>query len=107
MNATPKILITGGTGYVGGRLIPLLQDRVGSDKLRLIARKPDYLRARVSDELEIVEGDVTRPKTLEAALAGIDTAYYLIHSALNYNLFKLSYLNLSVLLTGLSRYFTI
>lgn len=80
MNTTRKILITGGTGYVGGRPIPLLQGRLESRQLRLMARKPEYLRARVCHELEIVEGDVTKPETLEAALDGVDTAYYLIHS---------------------------
>jgi uncharacterized protein YbjT (DUF2867 family) len=80
MNAPSKVLITGGTGYVGGRLIPLLRDGIGPDRLRLMARKPEYLRARVSDDLEIVAGDVTKPDTLAAALAGVETAYYLIHS---------------------------
>jgi uncharacterized protein YbjT (DUF2867 family) len=80
MNASRKILITGGTGYVGGRLIPLIRDRGEEFQLRLMARKPDYLRARVGDDVEIVAGDVTRPETLTAALQGIDTAYYLIHS---------------------------
>jgi uncharacterized protein YbjT (DUF2867 family) len=80
MNAHAKILITGGTGYVGGRLIPLLRDRVGAERLRLMARKPDYLRARVGDDLEIVAGDVKKPDTLTEALVGVDTAYYLIHS---------------------------
>lgn len=80
MNANSKILITGGTGYVGGRLIPLLRDRLGADRLRLMARKPDYLRARVGDDLEIVAGDVTKPDTLTEALDSVVTAYYLIHS---------------------------
>ena len=80
MNAIRKILITGGTGYVGGRLIPLLRDRSSEFLLRLMARKPEYLRARVGDDCEIVAGDVTKPETLMAALEGIDTAYYLIHS---------------------------
>ena len=80
MNSPRKILITGGTGYVGGRLIPLVRDRGDEFQLRLMARKPEYLRGRVGDDVEIVEGDVTRPETLAAALEGIDTAYYLIHS---------------------------
>ena len=80
MNSPRKILITGGTGYVGGRLIPLVRDRGDEFQLRLMARQPEYLRARVGDDVEIVEGDVTRPETLAAALEGIDTAYYLIHS---------------------------
>lgn len=80
MSDTRKILITGGTGYVGGRLIPLLRERGDEFSLRLMARKPQYLRARVGDDCEIVEGDVTKPDTLNAALEGVDTAYYLIHS---------------------------
>ena len=73
------ILITGGTGYVGGRLIPLLCDR-DDIKLRLMARKPDYLRARVGEAFEIIQGDVTDPESLVKALEGIETAFYLIHS---------------------------
>lgn len=45
-----------------------------------MARTPEYLRARVGNDIEIVQGDVTRPETLQAALKDIDTAYYLIHS---------------------------
>lgn len=80
MNPHRKILITGGTGYVGGRLIPLLRGRGSECQLRLMARKPEYLRGRVGDGCEIVAGDVSQPKTLTAALDGVDTAYYLIHS---------------------------
>ncbi|MDG1895165.1 MAG: SDR family oxidoreductase [Fuerstiella sp.] len=80
MNASRKILVTGGTGYVGGRLIPLLRDRGNQFELRLMARKPEYLRARVGDDSEIVAGDVTKPETLTTALENVDTAYYLIHS---------------------------
>lgn len=71
--------MTGGTGYVGGRLIPLLRNRQDVD-LRLMAREPDYLRARVGKTVEIVHGDVTEPTTLNDALRGIDVAYYLVHS---------------------------
>jgi len=80
MNARPKILVTGGTGYAGGRLLSLLRDRNNEFELRLMARKPEYLRARVGDDSEIVPGDVTKPETLTAALENVDTAYYLIHS---------------------------
>ncbi len=74
------ILITGGTGYVGGRLIPLLLNRKEDLDLRLMARVPEYLRARVNGDVDIVQGDVTKPETLAACLTGIDTAFYLIHS---------------------------
>ena len=77
MNEQHRILITGGTEYVGGRLIPLLQDRDSEFQLRLMAGQPDYLRARVGDGIEIIAGDVTQPATLDAVLQCVDTAYYL------------------------------
>lgn len=73
-----KILVTGGTGYVGGRLISLLEQR-GAD-LRLMGRRPEHLRARVAGDHEIVRGDVTDPQSLMDALRGVHTAYYFIHS---------------------------
>jgi len=80
MNPLRTVLVTGGTGYVGGRLIPLLRDRSDEVRLRVMARKPEYLRAKITDGCDIVPGDVTKPETLTQALAGIHTAYYLIHS---------------------------
>jgi uncharacterized protein YbjT (DUF2867 family) len=72
------ILLTGATGYIGGRLLPLLERRGVS--LRCLARRPEYLRPRIAESTELVEGDVLRPKSLPLALEGVDTAYYLIHS---------------------------
>lgn len=73
----PTILLTGGSGYVGGRLIPLLE-RQGV-KLRCLARSPDKLRPRVETTTEIVKGDVLDQPSLDRALQGIHTAYYLVH----------------------------
>lgn len=78
MNDRPVILLTGATGYVGGRLLRALRHR--GHRVRCMARRPEHLRDRVDMETEVVRGDVTEPETLAAALAGIDTAYYLIHS---------------------------
>lgn len=78
MSPGKRILVTGGTGYVGGRLIPLLAAR--GETLRLMARRPDFLRSRVEGDHEIVAGDVTDRESLDAALEGVHTAYYLIHS---------------------------
>jgi uncharacterized protein YbjT (DUF2867 family) len=72
------ILVTGATGYVGGRLVAALE-RQGLP-VRCLARHPEHLRARVAATTEIVAGDVLQPATLAAALAGVDVAYYLIHS---------------------------
>lgn len=80
MTTRQNILITGGTGYVGGRLIPLLLNRKADFNLRLMARLQEYLRSKVNGEVDIVQGDVTKPDTLSACLIEIETAFYLIHS---------------------------
>ena len=72
------VLLTGATGYVGGRLLRALE--ADGRRLRCMARRPEYLRARVGEGTEVVAGDVLKPDTLPAALHGVDTAYYLIHS---------------------------
>lgn len=73
-----RILVTGATGYVGGRLISRLQ---GLDlNIRCMARRPSQLMDRVSQNVEVVHGDVNEPVTLDAALEGVDTAFYLVHS---------------------------
>ncbi len=72
------ILLTGGTGYIGGRLLSLLERR--GVRLRCLARRPEHLRPRVAETTELVEGDVLDPQSLPAAFEGVDTAYYLIHS---------------------------
>lgn len=73
----PVVLLTGGSGYVGGRLIPLLER--SSVQLRCLARDPDKLRSRVSPTTEIVRGDVRNAASVDEALRGVHTAYYLIH----------------------------
>jgi len=72
------ILLTGGTGYVGGRLLSLLQDR--GLPVRCLTRRPEALKARVTSTTEVVQGDVLERESLEAAFRGVDTAYYFVHS---------------------------
>ncbi len=72
------VLLTGATGYVGGRLLQALE-REGSH-VRCLARRPRELKGRVGSLTEIVEGDVQDLASLERALAGVDCAYYLVHS---------------------------
>ena len=72
------ILLTGATGYVGGRLRRLLEER--GFPLRCLARNPATLAGRVGATTQVVAGDVSKPETLAAALAGVETAYYLVHS---------------------------
>jgi uncharacterized protein YbjT (DUF2867 family) len=71
------VLLTGASGYVGGRLIPLLEQQ--PVVLRCLARTPDKLRPLVKDSTEVVRGDVLDPPTLDTALQGVHTAYYLVH----------------------------
>jgi uncharacterized protein YbjT (DUF2867 family) len=71
------ILLTGATGYVGGRLLSALDAR--EVDVRCLARRPDAVRSE-SSRTEVVRGDVLEPASLEAALEGIDTAYYLVHA---------------------------
>lgn len=72
------VLLTGATGYIGGRLLPILEER--KLHLRCLARRPENLRPRVAPSTEIVRGDVLDADSLTAALQGVHTAYYLIHS---------------------------
>ncbi len=73
----PTVMLTGASGYVGGRLIPLLEKQ--SVILRCLARNPDKLRPLVNESTQIVKGDVLDPDSLSEALQGVHTAYYLVH----------------------------
>jgi uncharacterized protein YbjT (DUF2867 family) len=72
------ILLTGATGYVGGRLLSRLEHL--PYRVRCMTRRPKALRSRASDNVEIVEGDALDPGSLPAALESVDTAFYFIHS---------------------------
>ena len=72
------ILVTGASGYVGGRLVRALHER--GEPIRCLARRPDAVAARVPRGTEVVAGDVLDADTLAPALAGVDGAYYLVHS---------------------------
>jgi uncharacterized protein YbjT (DUF2867 family) len=71
-------LLTGATGYVGGRLLQRLQE--DGRRVRCVARYPEYLEPRVSAGTEVVRGDLLEPDSLHGALHGVNTAYYLVHS---------------------------
>jgi uncharacterized protein YbjT (DUF2867 family) len=72
------ILLTGATGYVGGRLLSVFQDR--GIHVRCLTRRPEVLSDRSNATTEIVAGDVLDRDSLAKALADVDTAYYFVHS---------------------------
>jgi uncharacterized protein YbjT (DUF2867 family) len=79
MSDSPRILVTGPTGYIGGRLIPrLLQDGY---RVRVLSRDRRRLQGRTwLEQVEVAEGDAFRLSSLQKAMQDMDVAYYFIHS---------------------------
>jgi uncharacterized protein YbjT (DUF2867 family) len=76
---SPLILVSGATGYIASRLIPRLLER--GYRIRALAREPRRLDGRAwSRQIEVVPGDVMDSSSLAPALAGVHSAYYLVHS---------------------------
>jgi len=73
-----RVLLTGATGYVGGRLLAGLEHR--GEAVRCLARRPEHLKPRVGPDTELVAGDVLEADSLGEAMRGIDVAYYMIHA---------------------------
>jgi uncharacterized protein YbjT (DUF2867 family) len=72
------VLLTGATGYIGGRLLQRLE---GLDRsVRCLTRRPEVLAARGCARAQIVAGDLLDPESLVAAMDGVQDAYYLVHS---------------------------
>lgn len=76
MTGPLRVLLTGATGAVGGRLLPLLLD--AGHEVTCLVRDP--ARARLPGEVRVVRGDVLSGAGLAEALAGAHVAYYLVHS---------------------------
>lgn len=76
---SPLVLVTGVTGYVGGRLVPELL--AAGYRVRTLTRHPERLRGQQwADDVEVVRGDALDPGVVRQAMTGVDVAYYLIHS---------------------------
>ncbi|CAN5181442.1 SDR family oxidoreductase [soil metagenome] len=74
-----RILVTGATGYIGGRLVPRLLD--AGHQVRVIVRDPAKLRdVPWASRVEIVTGDLRDAAATAHALAGMDAVYYLVHA---------------------------
>ena len=75
----PLAVVTGVTGYVGGRLVPELL--AAGYRVRALARTPERLRGRPwYDDVEVVQADASRSDQIGPALRDATVAYYLVHS---------------------------
>jgi uncharacterized protein YbjT (DUF2867 family) len=76
---TTRVLVTGATGYIGGRLVPKLLE--AGYAVRCLTRDPGKLRdVPWSAQVEIAQGDAGDAADLQGAMAGVEVAYYLIHA---------------------------
>jgi len=73
-----RILLTGATGYVGGRLLRLFEAE--GLRVRCLLRRPALFPSDRPPTTELAGGDVGDPASLAAAMRGVTTAYYLVHS---------------------------
>ena len=82
-----KCLVTGATGYIGGRLIRELLAH--GYRVRILARKPERLKDHPwINRVEVVSGDAHDVSALDQALDGIDVAYYLLHALMSKDNFE-------------------
>lgn len=72
------VLVTGATGYIGGLVVPRLLE--AGHTVRVLTRSAGKLPAEWKDQVEVSEGNATERADLDRALAGIELAYYMIHS---------------------------
>lgn len=80
------VLLTGASGYVGGRLLRAFESQ--GQPVRCLARHPESLRPRVTASTSVVVGDVLEPTSLRQAMDGVHTAFYLVHSMSSKNEFE-------------------
>lgn len=78
MKDQPEILLTGTTGYIGGRLLPLLQEK--GCKIRCMVRHPKLFSKPVNEHVELMQADALDKASLKKALSGIKTAYYFVQT---------------------------
>ena len=72
------ILVTGASGYIGGRLVAALEG--AGRRIRCVTRRPELSAGRFGSGTEVVAGDVLDTDSMRRAMAGVDLAYYLVHS---------------------------
>lgn len=72
------VLVFGASGYIGSHLVPYLYAQ--GERVRAVSRHPKALAGRGWEGVEIMAADALQPDTLDAALSGVEVAYYLVHS---------------------------
>jgi uncharacterized protein YbjT (DUF2867 family) len=77
--ARETVLLTGATGYIGGRLLHRLEAQQ-SHRVRCLTRRPEALDKKTTQETDVCAGDVLDARSLAPAMQGVHTAYYLVHS---------------------------
>ncbi len=77
-DASPLILLTGATGYVGGRLLIALESQ--GARICCLTRRPDAIAAGRAPGTRVVRGDLSVEADVRAAMEGVELAYYLAHS---------------------------
>ncbi|MGV7227113.1 MAG: SDR family oxidoreductase [Nitrospirales bacterium] len=78
LRTPPSILLTGATGYIGGRLLNRLETL--GHRVRCLSRHPESLAPRVASSTEVMYADMLDPSSLRSAMKGDSVAYYLVHS---------------------------
>lgn len=74
-----RVLVTGATGYIGGRLVPRLIE--AGHEVRVLVRRADRLRdVPWAASVDVIEGDLADRAAVDRAMAGIEVVYYLVHS---------------------------
>ena len=79
-----SVLVTGATGYIGGRLVPRLLSE--GHRVRCLTRDPRKLQSRLwtnDSSVEVVQGDVADESSMRSAMSGCQVAYYLVHSMMS------------------------
>ena len=77
-NPDSPVLLTGATGYIGGRLLPLLEQT--GRQVRCLTRRPLESRRPLAPGTTMVRGDVLDRESLKGSMEGVEAAYYMVHS---------------------------
>ncbi len=77
--ASPRVLVLGATGYIGGRIMPRLIR--GGYRVRVLVRSPERIAAHGwGDSIEVVAGEAQDPDAVREAMQGVNIVYFLVHS---------------------------